>query len=152
MHFELIDQTAADAVVSSRTCGILAGTGIYTADGVIPVEHLSPGDRIITRNNGISRLKQVRSGAVKLKPVVVKAGSLGFEHGSNDIAVPPHARLHIRDWRAMAVMQTASADIDAAVLLDGEFVTQAPEQTVQVCELVFDGPETVYADGLEISC
>jgi hypothetical protein len=52
----------------------------------------------------------------------------------------------------MAVMQTPTADIDAAVLLDGEFVTQAPEQTVQVCELVFDGPETVYADGLEISC
>lgn len=30
-------------------CGFAIGTIIYTLDGALPVEHLTPGDKIITR-------------------------------------------------------------------------------------------------------
>ena len=152
MHTESIETTTARAVVSERTCGLIAGTGVYTADGVIPVEYLTPGDRIITRDNGVVRLRALRRGRVTLRPIVVKAGSLGFEAGEADIAVPPQAMLHIRDWRAQMIKKNTTANIAAKDLVDGEFVAYGAEKTVQVCELQFDQPQTVYADGLELRC
>lgn len=152
MHPDIIETTTAQAVVSERTCGLISGTGIYTAEGVIPVEYLTAGDRIITRDNGVVRLRALRRGRVTIRPVVVKAGSLGFEAGEADIAVPPLAKLHIRDWRAKTMKKAATANIAAKDLVDGEFISYGPEETVQVCELLFERPQTVYADGLELRC
>ena len=33
--------------------GIVAGSIIFTSDGEIPVDYLSPGDKVVTRNAGM---------------------------------------------------------------------------------------------------
>ncbi|WP_417247718.1 Hint domain-containing protein [Celeribacter sp.] len=37
-------------ILPDHSAGIAAGTLIVTADGVLPVEYLEPGDRVVTRS------------------------------------------------------------------------------------------------------
>ena len=41
---------AAEVHLAARTKGIAAGTVVATADGYLPVDFLSPGDRVVTRH------------------------------------------------------------------------------------------------------
>ncbi|MEC9104151.1 MAG: Hint domain-containing protein, partial [Pseudomonadota bacterium] len=41
--------------------GIAAGTKVMTLDGEMPVEFLTAGDRVITRDTGMAVLKNVRT-------------------------------------------------------------------------------------------
>jgi len=57
--------------------GLIAGTIVLTGDGEIPVQYLSPGDRIITRNAGMVRLVQARLTRAVMHAVRIEAGLLG---------------------------------------------------------------------------
>jgi len=61
MHMGTITRTAQADAVKTLESGICAGTTIMTLDGEIPVEHLSVGDRIITRDSGMSIIKAIVS-------------------------------------------------------------------------------------------
>ncbi|NHX28065.1 hypothetical protein HA397_29470 [Escherichia coli] len=78
------------------------GTLIHTLDGTLPIEYLSPGDQIITRN-----------GARSLRRVSVRVDQRdGF---------PPRARLFALHF-----------DIDEVVLGDGFYLACKPLATRQV--------------------
>jgi len=131
--------------------GLFGGTIVLTLDGEMPVEHLTPGDRIITRDTGVATLRGITAAVRKLAPVRIKAGSLGHTRPDRDIALPPATRLHIRDWRAEALFGTPTAMVAAGRLIDGEFIAQAEPQKITVYRLAFDGGHIVYADGLEVA-
>ena len=40
--------------------GLITGTILLTTDGEIPVEHLSVGDKIITRDTGLSKVEHIQ--------------------------------------------------------------------------------------------
>lgn len=138
---------------SREATGLLAGTLVMTLDGELPVEHLAPGDRIITRDAGMAVLRAVRITPMRLAPIEVRAGSLGHTRPDRTTRLAPGARVHIRDWRAKAIYGTATADIPARRLTDGEFISEAPVERVCVHDLVFafDQPHILYADGLEVA-
>jgi len=73
MHLGTKIEAAEAVAVKSKHAGICAGTTIMTMDGEIPVEHLSVGDRIITRDSGMSVLRSVSSETVKMTPIRIKA-------------------------------------------------------------------------------
>ena len=153
MHMGTITRTAKAAAAQTTESGLCAGTTIMTLDGEIPVEHLSVGDRVITRDSGMSVIKSISSRDVKMQPIRIKAGSLGHTRPDRDMIVAPGARIHIRDWRAEALFGAPTAAVEASRLVDGEFLARLPARDVKVFDLVFDREHIVYADGVEVlSC
>lgn len=151
MHHETLRESAAAEVVRDRTGGICGGTMVLTLRGEMPVDILRPGDRIITRS-GAMTLKTVSRQRVIAPCVRVAAGSLGHNRPEEDMILPEGAMVHIRDWRAQALRGTPAADIAAADLVDGEFVTRDPDAEVEIYHLAFDEDEVIYAGGLEVRC
>lgn len=143
-------RAATEVVVEQSLIGLCAGTIVLTLDGEIPVEHLSIGDRVISRSSGTAILRDIVITQAMMTPIRIKAGSLGHTRPDRDMLVSPDAQLHIRDWRAEALFGTPSAMIPARRLIDGEFVAEETTRVVTLFNLVFDRAQVIYADGMEI--
>ncbi len=143
--------TAARQRAKANVSGLTAGTTVMTLDGERAVEHLSVGDRIITRDAGMSVLRDIRKTEVRVTPIRIKAGSLGHTRPQEDMIVGPDTLVHIRDWRAKALFGADVATVKAKRLLDGEFVAEVAQKTMTVYELIFDRQHILYADGLEVA-
>ena len=130
--------------------GLGAGTIILTLKGEMAVEHLRPGDRIITRDSGVAVLRQVRKTRQTVCPIMIRAGSLGHTRPDADLILPPGTSVHIRDWRAKALYGQPTANVPAQRLVDGEFVIALPKQDMTTFQLLFDMPHILYASGLEV--
>ena len=130
--------------------GVCAGTTIMTLDGEMPVEHLTPGLRIITRDSGTAVLRDVTARTVSVAPIRIKAGSLGHTRPDRDMMVAPGTQIHIRDWRAEALFGTPTAMVEAQRLVDGEFLAVQELREMTVYTLTFDRQHILYADGIEM--
>lgn len=150
MYAETTIKTAPKAAKVAVQTGICAGTTIMTLDGEMPIEHLSVGDRVITRDSGMSVVKDITVKQAQLQPIRIKAGSLGHTRPDRDMMVTPGANLHIRDWRAEALFGTTSASVSAERLVDGEFLSTADVQEMTVYHIAFDREHIIYADGIEM--
>ncbi|KPP87213.1 MAG: Hint domain [Rhodobacteraceae bacterium HLUCCA08] len=151
MHLGLKEAFDGATAVDTRLKGLTAGTTILTLDGELPVEHLSPGDKVITRDSGVAVLRGLRMVEVHVAPIAIKAGSLGYARPDRDILVAPDTPIHIRDWRAEALFGAKAATVPAKRLVDGEFVAEVEMRRMVLWELDFDRPHIVYADGLEVA-
>ena len=141
---------ATEVVAEQSLIGLCAGTIVLTLDGELPVEHLTIGDRVISRSSGTAVLRNIVITQAMMTPIRIKAGSLGHTRPDRDMLVSPNAQLHIRDWRAEALFGTPSAMISARRLIDGEFVAEETTRVVTLFNLVFDRAQVIYADGMEI--
>jgi hypothetical protein len=132
--------------------GILAGTMVRTLDGLLPVEFLTPGDRIVTRA-GARPLTAVSVAFRKVVDLVrIRASTMGHDRPDQDILVSPGQPVIIRDWRAQALYGARVAAIPALRLADGEFVVAETHRDVRLFTLQFDESEVIYAEGLELAC
>lgn len=130
--------------------GLLAGTRLLTLDGELPVEYLNIGDRIITRDAGLSILRDVRVIDADCDIVRVRAGSLGHNRPDTDTELPATQRVLVRDWRAQALFDMKAALVPLRRLIDGTFVSLEARRRVRLVQLCFDAPHILYADGLEV--
>lgn len=131
--------------------GICAGTTIMTLDGEIPVEHLSVGDRVITRDSGMAILRDIKVASHKTQTIRIKAGSLGHTRPDRDMLVAPQAQIHIRDWRAEALFGASAAIVSADRLVDGEYLAMQDSRDMTFYTLTFDRQHILYADGIEMA-
>lgn len=131
--------------------GLVAGTIILTADGEIPVEYLSPGDRIITRNAGMVALGAVHSVRASAEAVAIVAGALGNSRPEHNVIMPASQMVLVRDWRAKALRGATQAVMPVGCLIDDQYITSLGSREMTLVQLGFEAPYVVYADGLEIS-
>ena len=145
-----------DTTGTAAATGIAAGTGIRTLDGILPVEFLEPGDRIVTRAGArrlvaVSARKDSGSGLIR-----IRASALGHDRPERDLLIGAGQHVYVRDWRATALFGSDTAAIPAARLADGEFVLRDDTRTTHapVClyTLHFDEDEVIWAEGLELAC
>ena len=130
--------------------GLPVGARILTLSGEMPVEHIMPGDRIITRDAGAAVLRTLRRHRIVTRAVKILAGSLGDTRPDCDVILPEAQLVHVRDWRARAMFSLPAATVPAAALVDGEFITALGEVEMDVITLRFDAPHVIYVDGLEL--
>jgi Hint domain len=131
---------------------MLAGTMVRTLDGLLPVDFLTPGDRIVTRA-GARRLTSISVVARKQVDLVrLRASTLGHDRPDHDLLLSPGQPVIIRDWRAQALYGVPVAAIPAARLADGEFICVEQHRNVRLYTLRFDEDEVIYAEGLELAC
>lgn len=132
--------------------GLVAGTLVRTLDGILPVEFLEPGDRVVTRS-GARQLGSISVSKRRMLRVVrISASTLGHDRPEHDLILAPGQRVVIRDWRAQAIYDTAVALIPAARLVDGGFIREEVLAEVRLFTLRFAEDEVIWAEGLEIAC
>ncbi|WP_245990200.1 Hint domain-containing protein [Tabrizicola piscis] len=144
--------TRTDMAAEPSVLGLMAGTQVRTLDGVLPVEFLEPGDRIVTRA-GARRLVAVSVKQRRMAAVVrIRATTLGHDRPEQDLLLAPGQPVMIRDWRARALYGVEAAAIPASRLADGEFIVTEVLRQVRLFTLRFDEDEVIYAEGLEVAC
>jgi len=131
--------------------GIVAGSIIFTAEGEIPVEYLSPGDKVVTRDSGMVTLLDTFIHRIPAQAVAIKAGSLGHTRPDHNVIIPAEQNILVRDWRAQSMFGKAQTIVQAGDLIDGEFITDLGARDLHLVHLTFDRQHVIYADGLEIS-
>lgn len=138
--------------IPARKVGFVPGTILLTQGGEVPVEFLSPGDRIITRDAGFVRLERVAHRRTVTRAISFAAGSLGHTRPDQDMILPADQMMLIRDWRAQAMFGARQAMVRADTLVDGEFIRDLGPQKMLLHQLHFATPHVIYAGGLELSC
>ncbi|RJE86412.1 Hint domain-containing protein [Paracoccus onubensis] len=134
------------------------GSLIETENGPVAVEHLSVGDRIITRDHGIQEIRWIGStslsssvleGNPSLRPVRIRAGALGENTPSSDLLVSPQHRVLVRSKIAQRMFGTMEVLVAAKQLcqLDGIDIAEVSE--VEYFHFLFDQHEVVYSNGAE---
>ncbi len=132
--------------------GIPAGSQILTLAGQLPVEHLVPGDRIITRNGARSLANVAWSKRTSGTPIIHMSQDALGGRPNRDTWLLPDQPILVRDWRAQALWGVAQARVPAARLVDGDYVRHgALTEDTTVFHLIFDAVEIVYVDGLELA-
>ena len=132
--------------------GLALGTQVMTMDGALPVEFLSPGDRILTRA-GVRRLASVSVQLCQNVDMVrVRAGTLGFDRPCAETLVPLHQMVLIRDWRAQVLYGAPQALVAAGRLADGDLIRIETVAEARIFTLAFETDVVIYAGGLELEC
>jgi hypothetical protein len=122
---------------------------VLTLDGYQPVETLTAGTRIITRN-GMRVLKDVETSEKLMRPIRIAQGTLGCSRPKQDMLVAPHQEVLVRDWRAEVLFGSENAIVPVARMVDGTFIKPSEEEAIHTSYILrFDTEEVFYADGME---
>ncbi|WP_353471919.1 Hint domain-containing protein [Salipiger sp. H15] len=130
---------------------LVAGTTVLTLDGALPVEVLSPGDRVITRDCGAVAVTALQRFTRTVPLVAIRAGCMGNSRPEGDLLLPERQEILLRGWRASALFGARRALVPLSRIIDGHFVSRVGPRLVPLVALCFEAPHILYADGLELA-
>ncbi|MEQ6249616.1 Hint domain-containing protein [Sulfitobacter sp. HNIBRBA3233] len=128
----------------------VAGTLIATPSGDRRVETLTPGDLVMTKDEGPQPLRWTGSRTVAAQgshaPIHIHAGTLG-QH--RDLLVSPLHRVLIRDNLAELLFGEPEVLVAARDLVNDRSITRREGGEVTYVHLLFDRHQVVFSEGLE---
>ncbi len=136
--------------VHGQVACFVAGARIVTELGLVVVQCLEPGDRVLTLDHGfqVLRWRGQRSIASQgsFAAVSIPAGTFG-DHGA--LRVSPQHRLLIRGWQAEVYCGEPEVLVKALHLVRAGLLRQDHSGVpVTYCHLLFDHHEIINAEGL----
>lgn len=145
---------AYDGGLTALTHGLLGGTRIATAMGWRAVDAIAVGDEVLTFDNGMQRVTDMRRATLWVDAIQVPehmwnihvpAGALGnFEA----ISVLPDQGLLIESDAAVDQYGDPFAVVPAAAMVGVFGITrQPPRQSIEVVTLFFAAEQVIYVDG-----
>jgi Ca2+-binding RTX toxin-like protein len=132
------------------------GTLIATPRGEVPVEDLREGDRVITRDNGLQEIRWTGARSLgagdlmatpKLRPVLIRAGSLGHGLPERDMLVSPQHRLLLTSERAALYFGEREVLAAARHLTGMEGIDEVQASGVTYIHFMCDRHEVVLSNG-----
>jgi hypothetical protein len=134
------------------------GTNIRAEHGNMPVEKLSVGDKIQTKDAGLQEILWIghrrMSGArlhamPELRPVRLRRDALGGDIPDDDLLVSPHHRILISGERALALFNQPEVLVSASDLINDTsvFVDHTVREVTYV-HLLFRDHQIVWANGI----
>jgi hypothetical protein len=127
----------------------VAGTMILTPDGNVPVETLSPGDLVMTMDEGAQPLRWIGQRTVpatgKMAPIRIRAGTFG-DHGT--LMLSPQHRVLVRDALAELLFGEFEVLVAAKDLVNDRSIRAIEGGEVTYVHLLFDRHQIVYSEGL----
>lgn len=132
------------------------GTLIATPKGEVAVENLRVGDKVITRDNGIQEIRWMGfkqmgwhdfAANPHLKPVMVKAGSLGNGLPERDMMLSPNHRLLVANDRTALYFDEHEVLVAAKHLIGGKGIQQIDSVGTTYFHFMFDQHEVVLSNG-----
>jgi len=134
------------------TCYV-GGTMIETDLGPRPIETLSTGDLVVSRDHGLQPIrwigKSTVAGTGKLAPVRISAGSLGRNAPARDLLVSRQHRMLVSSAVCQRMFNSSEILVPAIKLtaLPGVFVDAHP-LPVTYYHLMTDQHDIIYAEGV----
>ena len=122
----------------------------------MPVESLEPGDRVITRDNGIQEIAWVgardltvaeMAAARDLRPVLIKAGALGPNLPERDMLVSPQHRMLMANERNQLFFDEREVLVAAKHLVGMDGVTRVGDADTTYIHFMCEKHEVVLSDG-----
>ncbi|MBT8152589.1 Hint domain-containing protein [Epibacterium ulvae] len=151
-----LDSVAGDnhvGLISSRidmelvTC-FTTGSRIRAELGIIPIEHLTLGDRVMTLDHGLQSIRWIGRSTVAahgaLAPIQFAPGTVG---NSRPLRVSPQHRMLVEGGVLELYLGEAQALIPACHMVNDRDITRAPGGTVTYYHLMFDCHEMIWAEG-----
>jgi hypothetical protein len=144
----LSSSPATGELASVAQVSFARGTRITMHDGrQVPVEALSEGDRVLTRDHGPRPVRWTGRQTVRAEgwdaAVVIAAGALG---NARDLVLSPDHRLFIYRRDDWAGAGRAEVLVRARHLVDGERAWRAADGHVDYFHLLFDAHEIIYVE------
>lgn len=135
--------------VDSVPC-FVAGTLIQTPDGHVPVETLSPGDMVLTKDEGAQPLRWIGRRTVAadgtFAPIRIAADTFGAH---DEVLLSPLHRVLIRDSLAEILFGESEVLVAARDLVNDRSVRRIEGGTVDYVHLLFDRHQVIFSGGLE---
>jgi hypothetical protein len=132
------------------------GTSIATPRGEVLIEDLKAGDKVITRDNGIQEIRWVGHkkmewkhfvAAPHLKPVLIRAGSLGNGLPERDMMVSPNHRMLVANDRTSLYFEEREVLVAAKHLINNQGIHLVDSIGTTYIHMLFDRHEVVLANG-----
>lgn len=144
-------QSTDSAIVTVNTVPcFVAGTMIRTDRGDIPVERLTVGQMVMTRDDGLQPIRWIGQRTLPaegtMAPVRIARDTFG-EHAT--LMVSPLHRVLIRNVNAELLFGTSEVLVAARDLIDGRNVMQIEGGQVQYVHILFDRHQVVWSEGLQ---
>ena len=144
------DETPLHKFAQVACVSFTRGTHITMASGAqTKIEDLSPGDRVLTRDDGVQKIRWIGQNTVRatgeFAPIVISAGTLNNE---NDLTVSPDHRLFIYQRTDEVGAGRSELLVKARHLVNGDSVRQAEGGHVDYFQLLFDSHQIIYAEGI----
>ncbi len=136
---------------SQAPSGLPSGMRVMTLDGALPVEHLVPGDRIVTRKAGSARLVDHHVDRVRTDAVEIRGGAFGTMEPEAVLVLPAAQAVLLRDWLAKVKFGQPQVSVPVGMLADLGFIRDLGEVEMTLHRLIFERAEIIYAEGLELA-
>jgi len=135
------------------------GTLVDTPDGPRPIEHIRPGDFVLTRDSGPQPVRWVGSRRIsgarlfatpELRPVRIRAGAFDTDRPVADLVVSPRHRILLRGAAARLLFNEAEVLVAAADLVNDRsvLIDHSLRETTYL-HLLLDRHEIIRANGIE---
>ena len=135
------------------------GTRIATQGGQRLIEHLRPGDHVLTRDNGPAEVLWLghrrMSGArlyvmPHLRPIRFRAGAVGMDQPDQDLIVSPQHRMLIRGPSARALFNVEEVLVEASALVnDRTILIDRTLREVTYVHVLLAEHNVIWANGLQ---
>ncbi|WP_232489135.1 Hint domain-containing protein [Rhodobacter amnigenus] len=125
------------------------GTRIRTATGEVAVQHLVPGDLVLTLDHGFQPLRWIGATTVpatgRFAPIRFAAGAIGNRRA---LRVSPQHRMMLTGWQADLLFDAPEVLVAARLLVNDRTIRRHEGGTVDYFHLLFDAHEIIYAEGI----
>ena len=139
----------AQQTARGRVFGLVEGSRIATPTGERPVEAITAGDLVLTRDAGPRRVKwsgrTVTSGLGITAPVHIGRGVVDTR--SVELTVAPWQRLHFEGPRAQLLFGATETLVAAETLVDDTAVRRSPRDRVAYHGIAFGQAERIFVNG-----
>lgn len=128
-------------------------TKIATISGERAVQDLREGDKVITRDNGLQEIAWIGHKTIDLKrapalrPILIKAGSLGHNQPEQDIMVSPNHRMLVANDVTSLLFDERETLVAAKHLVGKAGVEIAAPKSVSYFHILFENHEVVLGNG-----
>lgn len=136
-----------------------SGTLIRTSAGDIPIEEITAGDLVLTRDSGFKPVQwiggrklsaEILSKLPKLRPIRIAAGALGNGLPMRELVVSPQHRVLVRSKIARNMFCTDEVLVAAKHMLDHDGIEIADDLVeVEYFHFLLDRHEVVISNGAE---
>lgn len=150
--------TDDDLITITLLICVARGTMIDNMHGRVPVEELTAGDLVATRDGSFRPIRWLASRKLSsadleadrsLQPIRIEADSFGPGLPLKDLVVSPQHRVLISDWRADFLFGSSEVLVPAKALVNDSTITvDTSLSPVEYFHLLFDAHEVIFTEGL----
>lgn len=126
------------------------GTLIETESGLMPVEHIEVGERVMTRDSGYQPVQwrgaRLWPAIGKFAPILFKTGVIGNDR---PLRLSPQHRVRMDGWQVELVSGNKAALVPALHMVNDQDIVVEEGGVIEYHHLMFDRHQIIYSEGAE---